>query len=107
MPHISAGIKEALFVCRPTIQCSTKGLRMWYTAIRTYLPPERGPIAQRQSGRLITVWSQVRILLGPPGYDPEACSSVGEQPDDIRQVAGSILAMPTSQMRAIAERELR
>src|SRR5215469_8016267 len=25
-----------------------------------------GPIAQRQSGRLITGWSQVRILLGPP-----------------------------------------
>ena len=25
-----------------------------------------GPIAQRQSGWLITVWSQVRILLGPP-----------------------------------------
>jgi hypothetical protein len=24
-----------------------------------------GPVAQRQSGRLITVWSQVRILPGP------------------------------------------
>jgi hypothetical protein len=25
-----------------------------------------GPVAQRQSGRLITGWSQVRILPGPP-----------------------------------------
>ncbi len=24
-----------------------------------------GPVAQRQSGRLITVWSKVRILPGP------------------------------------------
>ncbi len=29
--------------------------------IRTHL----GPIAQRQSARLITGWLQVRILLGP------------------------------------------
>jgi hypothetical protein len=36
-----------------------------------------GPVAQRQSGRLITAWSQVRILPGPPAK-PKAgvCVSV-------------------------------
>src|SRR5258708_39668453 len=30
------------------------------------VPDSCGPIAQWQSGRLITVWSQVRTLRGPP-----------------------------------------
>ncbi len=34
-----------------------------------------GPVAQWQSGRLITVWSQVRILPGPPTTLLEPSSS--------------------------------
>ena len=38
------------------------GRRLWYN------PTTLGPIAQRQSDRLITGWFQVRILVGPPVY---------------------------------------
>src|SRR5258708_26930421 len=37
--------------------------------IHCAVPNSCGPIAQWQSGRLITVWSQVRTLLGPPFAD--------------------------------------
>ena len=33
--------------------------------VRILTPEPVGPLAQRQSGRLITGWSQVRILQGP------------------------------------------
>jgi hypothetical protein len=33
--------------------------------VRILAPESVGPLAQRQSGRLITGWSQVRILQGP------------------------------------------
>ena len=33
--------------------------------VQILAPESAGPLAQRQSGRLITGWSQVRILQGP------------------------------------------
>jgi hypothetical protein len=36
-----------------------------YIEVRVLAPEPAGPLAQWQSGRLITGWSQVRILQGP------------------------------------------
>ncbi len=36
-----------------------------FVEVRILAPESAGPLAQRQSGRLITGWSQVRILQGP------------------------------------------
>jgi hypothetical protein len=38
-----------------------------FIEVRILTPEPAGPLAQRQSGRLITGWSQVRILQGPLG----------------------------------------
>ena len=53
--------------------------RLDYVTIRAGSSPPNGPVAQRQSGRLITGWSLVRIRLGPPPgstadpHAPPAC----------------------------------
>src|SRR5258708_33417583 len=59
-----ANVKEAAFHEQRTAegeQRAAAGHVLHYA-----VPNSCGPIAQWQSGRLITVWSQVRTLLGPP-----------------------------------------
>ena len=46
--------------------------------VRVLTPESAGPLAQRQSGRLITGWPQVRILQGPLDKVAMACPRIGE-----------------------------
>jgi hypothetical protein len=50
--------------------------------VQILAPEPAGPLAQRQSGRLITGWSQVRILQGPLARnsgDLPQCSRQGKK----------------------------
>jgi hypothetical protein len=45
-----------------------------YIEVRILAPEPTGPLAQWQSGRLITGWPQVRILQGPLGKQGDSLS---------------------------------
>ncbi len=45
-----------------------------YIEVQILAPEPAGPLAQRQSDRLITGWSQVRILQGPLGRSLDGLS---------------------------------
>src|SRR5258707_13165383 len=59
-----ANVKEAAFHEQRTAEGEQRAAAGH--VIHYAVPDSCGPIAQWQSGRLITVWSQVRTLLGPP-----------------------------------------
>src|SRR3990170_1396981 len=67
-----------------------------------------GPVAQRQSGRLITGWSQVRILAGPPRSQLDvrsrlACESIRLA---FRRAQGAPLVMQPEQVAAYLQHQM-